>query len=255
MEILNKYNILQSVKEIDKDTILINFCEAEGLDWGKDVYQLTINGHHIADNIEMIKDLHLNNPTVIIEEQGELYFYHGYMDESGNWLSDFGLPFTNYSGVFSTKALEDWGSQLLYTISNSVGTTAFQATFPVPIADINKLASDVLKHRIQEAFSHTRLSMLVHTPKKEYKKLSEETPNSWCGDLIDSISERVRTTAFQAATDPAFRNSISKKLRDQLERYPIDPTVKASLNALLDKIQTLDEETFYGVFIYGYPLK
>ena len=213
-----------------------------------------ISGHQIADNIKMIKEFHLNNPTVILEELGELQFYHGYMDEAGSWLSDFGLPFTDYSGKFSTKEQEDWNNQLLYSISNSVSTRAFQATFPVVPTAINKLTNPVLKQRIQEAFSSVRLATLVHTADKDYKKLSEETLNSWCGDLIDSISEQVRTTAFQAATDPFFRNSTVKQLKDRIEQYPIPPMVKTSLNALLDKIQNLEVETFYEVFVYGYQL-
>lgn len=254
MEIINQYNILQSVKEIDRNTISIIFCEAEGLDWGKDAYQLTINGHHIADNIKMIKEFHLNSPTVILEELGELQFYHGYMDELGTWFSDFGLPFTAYSGKFVTKEQEDWDNQLLYSISDSVRTTAFQSTFPVVTTAINKLNGDVLKHRIQEAFSSVRIATLVHTAKKDYKKLSDETPNSWCGDLIDSISSRVRTTAFQAATEALFRNSIYKREKNRIEQYPIPPTVKVALNSLLDKIQSLEAETFYEVFVYGYQL-
>ncbi|HEY1038180.1 MAG TPA: hypothetical protein VGF30_02170 [Bacteroidia bacterium] len=101
MKIISKYPLLTDVKKIDEDTIVLEFRNNQGVKG--DLFVLKIIGTGISKKIELIKEYHLNVETVIEDEDTELIFYVGNLNESpdwGDWGSFFSLPFDKYEGTF-----------------------------------------------------------------------------------------------------------------------------------------------------------
>ncbi|MGF2413803.1 MAG: hypothetical protein ACQUYJ_15835, partial [Ferruginibacter sp.] len=149
--IINKYSILTDVQKVNENAILLKFSSNQYFDTKEEIYGLNIWGENISQSISLIKEQHLNTPTVVIDEISELTFYSGNLDESpdwGDWMSDFSLSFDSYEGDFMLKTQEDWDNELLYLIGDRVRTAAFQSKID---SEFRKLTTKQMLYLINDA--------------------------------------------------------------------------------------------------------
>jgi len=180
LKIVNKYSILTDI-QIVEECLLLKFTDSQYFDTGEDIYFVKIFGQNLSEKAELLKVDHLNAPTVIVEEFGELAVYRGNLDESpdwGDWTNSLSLDFESYEGKFIDKTQEDWDNELIYL-----------------------------------------------------------------------LGDKVRTKAFQSTVDSDFRKLATRQIQSFIDNSQIRNDIKENLSALLNRIDGLDDESYYGLLL------
>ncbi|MFT3679919.1 MAG: hypothetical protein QM791_06580 [Ferruginibacter sp.] len=85
-------------------------------------------------------------------------------------------------------------------------------------------------------------------------EFAAKTQKDWNDELIYLLANQVKTKAFRAVTEPAFREQKSDEIKKLLNTAQLNTAVKEKLSVLLNKINALDSSDFYNIFLKNYKM-